>query len=65
MLKKVYAQIAALRRLKRFVMSVRLYKAYVLPHFEYCHPILLGMGKSLSKKMDSANHYTHLGHCWT
>ena len=41
-LKKTYAKIAALRRIKRLVPSdviISLYKAYVLPHIEYCCPI--------------------------
>ena len=39
MLKKAYAKIAALRRIKRLVPSddmISLYKAYVLPRLEYC-----------------------------
>ena len=42
--KKAYAKIAALRRIKHLVPSnkmITLYKAYVLPHFEYCSPLLL------------------------
>lgn len=59
-LKKGFAKIAALCRIKHFVptdVMLRLYKAYVLPHFEYCSPILLGIGKPLSRKLESANHY--------
>ena len=59
-LKKGFAKIAALRRIKHFVptdVMLRLYKAYVLPHFEYCSPILLGIGKPLSRKLESANLY--------
>ena len=59
-LSKVYAKIGALRRLKRLVphdVTTRLYKAYVLPHLEYCSPLLLGIGKVLSSKLESANHY--------
>ena len=33
-----------------------LYKAYILPHLEYCSPILLGINKTLNKKLESANH---------
>ena len=45
-LNKVYAKIAALGRIKHLVPSnvmFTLYKAYVLPHFEYCSPLLLKM----------------------
>ena len=48
-LKIVYAKISTLSRLKQFLPNyilVKLYKAYVLPHFEYCGPILLGIGKT-------------------
>ena len=43
-LKKAYAKIAALGRIKHLVTSnvmFTLYKAYVLPHFEYRSPLLL------------------------
>ena len=46
---KTYAKIAALRRIKRLVPSdvmISLYKAYVLPHLEYCCPLLLAYLKS-------------------
>ena len=59
-LKKIYAKIATLNRLKHFVpkyILVSLYKTYVLPHFEYCSPILLGISKTLKQKMESANEY--------
>ena len=42
-LKKAYAKIAALRRIKRLIPSfimISLYKTYVLPHLEYCSPQL-------------------------
>ena len=45
-LKKAYAKIAALRRIKRLIPSsimISLYKTYVLPHLEYCSPLLLGI----------------------
>lgn len=60
MLKKAYAKTAALRKLKRFLpidTLIALYKAYVLPNLEYCSPILLGISKSLNKKLENANHY--------
>ena len=44
MLKKAYAMIAALRRIKSLVPSntmFSLYKAYVLPHIEYCSPLYI------------------------
>ena len=47
--KKACAKASALRRLQRFIpqdVMIRLYKAYVLPHVEYCHPLLLGIGKT-------------------
>jgi len=34
-----------------------LYKAYVLPHIEYCCPLLLGISKSLKTTIERANHY--------
>ena len=40
-------------------ISLMLYKAYVLPHFEYCSPLLfaIGINKTLNKRLESANYY--------
>ena len=35
-----------------------LYKAYILPHLEHCSPLLLGINKTLNKKLESANYYS-------
>jgi hypothetical protein len=46
--KKACAEAAALRRLRRFIFQgvmILLYKAYILPHLEYCGPLLVGIGK--------------------
>ena len=59
-LRKIYAKIGALRRLKKIVpadISLMLYKAYILPHLEYCSPLLLGINKTLNKKLESANYF--------
>ena len=36
---------------------IRLYKAFVLPHFEYCNPLLLGVGRIQVKRIEYANFY--------
>ena len=37
---------------------ISLYRAYVIPHIEYCCPLLLGISKSLKNTIDLlANHY--------
>ena len=59
-LKKSYGMIAALRRLKRMVpinIITSLYKAYVLPNMEYCSQLLIGVNKTLCKKLEKANCY--------
>ena len=59
-LRKIYAKIGALRRLKKIVpadISLMLYKAHIFPHLEYCSPLLLGINKTLNKKLESANYY--------
>ena len=58
--KKACAKASALRRLRRFIpqdVMIRLYKAYVLPHLEYCGPLLLGIGKIESNKLEDTNYY--------
>ena len=59
-LKKAYAKIAALRRIRRFVtmgVMLALYKSFILPHLEYCSPLLLGLGRVQANKIEDANHY--------
>ena len=61
MLKKEYAKIAALRRLKRLVPAntlLLLYRSFVLSHFEFCSCLLMGIGKTLNKKLEDANYYS-------
>ena len=53
-LKTAYAKAAALRKLCKFIpqkVMIRLYKAYVLPHLEYCSPLLLGISKWTQKQV--------------
>ena len=35
-------------------ISLMLYKAYILPRLEYCSKLLLGINKTLNKKLESA-----------
>ena len=58
--RKVFAKIAAIRRLKRMVPKetlIKLYKAYILPYLEYCSPLLIGISKTLKNKLENANYY--------
>ena len=58
--KKACAKASALRKLRRFIpqdVMIRLYKAYVLPHLEYCGPLLLGIGKIEANKLEDTNYY--------
>ena len=46
--------------MKRLVPSnvmITLYRAYVLPHFQYCSPLLLGILRTLNNKLELANYY--------
>ena len=59
-LRKVYAKVGALRRLRKLVpadISLMLYETYILPHIEYCSPLLSGINKTLNKKLESTNYY--------
>ena len=56
---KACAKVSALRRLRKFIpkyVMVRLYKANVLPHLEYCSPLLLGIGNAETTKMENTNY---------
>ena len=59
-LKKACAKTAALRKLRKFIpqeVMIRLYKAYILPHLEYCSPLLLGISNGLKNKLEDTNYY--------
>ena len=59
-LTKAYAKGSALRRIRRFLepdVMIRLYKTFILPHLEYCGPLLVGIGKTQANKLDDANFY--------
>ena len=51
-----------MRRIRKFISKdvlVRLYKAYVLPHLEYCihSPLLLGVGNAETTKIETTNYF--------
>ena len=59
-LNKACAKASALRRIRKFISKdvlVRLYKAYVLPHLEYCSPLLLGVGNAETTKIETTNYF--------
>ena len=59
-LNKACTKASALRRIRKFISKdvlVRLYKAYVLPHLEYCSPLLLGAGNTETTKIETANYF--------
>ena len=56
----IYSKIGALCRLKRLVLAntmLLLKKSFVLSHFEYCNSLLMGIGKTLYKKLEDTNYY--------
>ena len=67
-LKRAYAKASALRRIRRFLphyATIKLYKAFILPHLEYCSPLLVGIGTSQRYCLEDGNCYiltTLIGH---
>jgi len=59
-LNKAYAKTSAIRRIRRFLPTEQLtmlYKTFILPHLEYCSPLLLGLGKVQSDRLEDANYF--------
>ena len=59
-LNEACAKASALPRIRKFIFKdvlVRLYKAYVLPHLEYCSPLLLGVGNAETTKIETTNYF--------
>ena len=59
-LKKACTKLSALRCMNHLVPTaviIHLYKAFMLPHFEYCNPLLLGVGRIQVKRIEDANFY--------
>ena len=58
-IKKACAKASALRNLRKFISQttmIRLYKTYILPHLEYCSPLLLGISDGLNNKLEYTNY---------
>ena len=52
---RVNTKDAALRRVRKFIpleVMVNIYKAFIMPHLEYCAPVLVGLSPSLSNKLE-------------
>ena len=53
-LKKVNIKVSILRRIRKFIpldIMIKLYKAFILPHFEYASPLFIGLSKGLFAKL--------------
>ena len=67
-LKKAYTKASALRRMRRFLrhdVMIKLYKAFILPHLEYCSPLFVGIGTGQRNRLEDGNCYilrTLIGH---
>ena len=65
---KAYAKASALRRIRRFLphgAMIKLYRAFILPHLEYCSPLLVGIGRGQRNRLEDGNCYilrTLIGH---
>ena len=56
-LKKAYAKTSALRTVRRFLSRdamIKLYKAFILPHLEFCSPLFAGIGEGQRNRLEDA-----------
>ena len=52
---KINVKVSALRRVRKFIPSevmVNILKAFILPHLEYCAPVLVGLSSGLFNKLE-------------
>ena len=59
-LKKAYAKASPLRRIRRFLphdAMIKLYKAFILPHLQYCSPLFVGIGTGQRNRLEDGNCY--------
>ena len=57
---KVNAKVAALRRVRKFIpadVMINIYKAFILPHLEYCAPVLVALSSGLPNKLEYTNQF--------
>ena len=57
---KVNVKVSALRRVRKFIPSevkINIYKAFILPHLQYCAPVLVELSSGLSNKLELTNQY--------
>ena len=40
-----------------YLVMVNIYKAFILPHLEYCAPVLVGLSSGLSNKLELTDQY--------
>ena len=60
-LKKAYAKASALRTIRRFLpldAMIKLYKAFILPHLEYCSVLFVGIGTGQPNRLEDGNCHT-------
>ena len=59
-LNKAYSKTSAIRRIRTILPREQLtilYKTFILPHLEYCSPLLLGLSKVQSDRLEDANYF--------
>ena len=57
---EVNVKVSVLRRVRKFIPSevmVNIYNAIILPHLEYCAPVLAALSSGLSNKLELNNQY--------
>ena len=58
--KSINLKLMALRRVRRFLTEdilVKMYQMFIIPYFDYCSLLFLGIGKSERKKLEKLNHH--------
>ena len=53
----VHVPVLQATHIRALLSMIRLYKAYILPHLEFCSPLWFGISDGLNNKLEDTNYF--------